>query len=64
MTDLFYSMPIWLATIVVLGVALAIGLGVSMGVQRLFRIRATKEEKEVAVNLMQVVAAYVGIMIA
>jgi hypothetical protein len=64
MTDLFYSMPIWLATIVVLAVALAIGLGVSIGIQRMFRIRSTAEEREVAVNLMQVVAAYVGIMIA
>ena len=64
MTDFFYNMPIWLATIVVLGVALAVGLGTSIGVQRLFRIRSTAEEKEVAVNLMQVVAAYVGIMIA
>ena len=64
MTDFFYSMPIWLATIVVLAVRLAIGLGVSIGIQRLFRIRSTAEEKEVAVNLMQVVAAYVGIMIA
>ncbi len=64
MTNFFYSMPIWLATIVVLGTALAIGLGTSIGVQRLFRIRSTAEEKEVAVNLMQVVAAYVGIMIA
>lgn len=63
-TNLFYSMPIWLATIVVLAVALAIGLGVSIGIQRLFRIKSTAEEKEVAVNLMQVVAAYVGIMIA
>ncbi len=64
MTNLFYSLPIWLATIVVLGAALGIGLGVSIGIQRLFRIKSTAEEKEVAVNLMQVVAAYVGIMIA
>ena len=64
MTDFFYSMPIWLASIVVLGLALAVGLGVSIGIQRLLRIQSTSEEKEVAVNLMQVVAAYVGIMIA
>jgi hypothetical protein len=64
MTDFFYVMPIWLATIVVLAVALAVGLAVSMGVQRLLRINSSGEEKEVAVNLMQVVAAYVGIMIA
>src|SRR5688500_17514189 len=64
MTDFVYGMPIWLTTIVVLVLALAIGLGARVGVQKLFRIRSTKEEKEVAVNLMQVVAAYVGIMIA
>jgi hypothetical protein len=64
MTDLFYSLPIWLASILVLGLALGVGLGVSTGIQRLLRIRSTSEEREVAVNLMQVVAAYVGIMIA
>src|SRR5688500_14322837 len=64
MTDFVYGMPIWLTTIVVLVLALAIGLGARVGVQKLFRIRSTKEEKEVAINLMQVVAAYVGIMIA
>lgn len=64
MTDFIYSVPIWLTTIIVLGAALAIGLGISTGVQKLFRIKSTKEEKEVAINLMQVVAAYVGIMIA
>ena len=64
MTDFFYAVPIWLSSILVLGLALAIGLGTSIGIQRLFRIRSTDEEKEVAVNLMQVVAAYVGIMIA
>jgi len=64
MTDWFYSLPLWLSTVLVLSVALAIGLGSSLGLQRLFRIKSTKEEKEVAINLMQVVAAYVGIMIA
>ena len=64
MTDWFYSLPIWLATILVLGVALAVGLGSSLGVQKLFRLKPTTEEKEVAINLMQVVAAYVGFLIA
>ena len=64
MTDWFYGLPIWLATILVLGLALAVGLAGSLGLQSLFKIRATDEEKEVAINLMQVVAAYVGIMIA
>ena len=64
MTDFFYDLPIWLSTILVLGLALLVGLGSSLGLQKLFKLRATKEEKEVAINLMQVVAAYVGIMIA
>jgi len=64
MIDFYYSLPIWLSTVIILGMALAIGLGSSLGLRRLFRITATNEEKEVAINLMQVVAAYVGIMIA
>jgi hypothetical protein len=64
MTNLFYSLPIWLSTILVLGLSLAIGLGSSVGVQALFRLKPTDEEKEVAINLMQVVAAYIGIMLA
>ncbi len=64
MTDFFYALPIWLAALLILSVALAIGLGSSLGLRRLFRLRPTDEEKEVAINLMQVVAAYIGIMIA
>jgi len=64
MTDFFYSLPIWQSTILVLGAALAIGLGSSLGLRALFRIKANSEEKEIAFNLMQVAAAYVGIMIA
>lgn len=64
MTDWFYTMPIWLGTVVVLGAALAVGLAGSLGVQKLLRLKVNAEEREVAINLMQVVAAYVGIMIA
>lgn len=64
MTDWFYSLPIWAGTILVLGIALAVGLAGSLGVQKLLRLKVNSEEREVAINLMQVVAAYVGIMIA
>ncbi len=64
MTDFFYSLPIWLATLLVLAVALVIGLGSSLGLRILFRLKPSDEEREVAINLMQVVAAYIGIMIA
>jgi hypothetical protein len=64
MTNFFYALPIWLSTIVILGVALTIGMGSSLGLRKIFRLRPSDEEKEVAINLMQVVAAYIGIMIA
>ena len=64
MTAFFYSLPFWLSAVLVLGLALVIGLGSSIGVQALFRLKPTEEEKEIAVNLMQVVAAYIGIMLA
>ncbi|MCF2515621.1 DUF4239 domain-containing protein [Sphingomonas sp. G124] len=57
-------MPIWLSTLLVLGLSVAIGIGSSVGLQLLFRLKPTDEEKEVAINLMQVVAAYIGIMLA
>jgi hypothetical protein len=64
MIDWFYSLPIWLASVLVLGLALATGLAGSLGVQKVLRLKVNSEEREVAINLMQVVAAYVGIMIA
>lgn len=64
MTDWFYSLPIWVATVLIVGSSLAIGLAASHGVQKVLRLKVNAEEREVAINLMQVVAAYVGIMIA
>ena len=64
MTDFFYSLPIWLAGILVLALAVAVGLGSSIGVHRVLQLKPTDEEREIAINLMQVVAAYIGIMLA
>jgi hypothetical protein len=64
MTDFFYSLPMWLSAILVLGSAVALGLGSSLGLRALLRLEPTHEEWEVAKNLMQVVAAYIGIMLA
>ena len=60
----FYELPIWAVTILVVGGSLAIGLAASHGVQKVLRLKVNDEERDVAINLMQVVAAYVGIMIA
>ena len=64
MSNFYYTMPIWLTTILILALSLAIGLGSSIGVRRLFRLKPSREEEEIAINLMQVVAAYIGIMLA
>src|SRR4029453_16742962 len=64
MLDWFYTLPTWVVTIIVVGGSLAIGLAASHGVQKVLRLKVNDEERDVAINLMQVVAAYVGIMIA
>ena len=64
MVDLFYSLPIWAATALILGLALAIGLASSFGLRKLLGLKSTEDDREHAVSLMQVVAAYIGIMIA
>ena len=64
MTDFYYSLPMWLSTILVLGTALVIGLGSSTGVRAIFRLKTTKQETDIAINMMQVVAAYIGILLA
>ncbi len=64
MVVFFYGLPIWLATILVLGTSLAVGLASSFGLRRLLRLHSTEDDREHAVSLMQVVAAYIGILIA
>lgn len=64
MVQFFYGLPIWVATLLVLGLSLAVGLGSSFGLRRLFRLHSSEDETESAVSLMQVVAAYIGILIA
>lgn len=64
MVDFFYGLPIWVATILVLGAALAVGLGSSFGLRYVFHRQSTTEDTQTALSLMQVVAAYIGILIA
>ena len=64
MVEFFYGLPIWLATILVLGAALAAGLASSVGLRKVFRLTSTDDDRDHAVSLMQVVAAYIGILIA
>ena len=64
MIDFFYTLPIWAATVIVIGLSLAVGLGSSFGLRHAFRLHSSDDEMEAAVSLMQVVAAYIGILIA
>jgi Protein of unknown function (DUF4239) len=60
----FYALPIWAAAILVLAASLVVGLGSSFGLRRLFRLHSSDDDIETAVSLMQVVAAYIGILLA
>lgn len=64
MVEFFYGLPIWVATILVLGFSLAVGLGCSFGLRRLFHLHTRENDTATALSLMQVVAAYIGILIA
>ena len=64
MLDFFYGLPIWAATILVLALSLAIGLASSIGLRKVLRLQSSEDDREHAVSLMQVVAAYIGILIA
>jgi hypothetical protein len=61
---IFYSLPLWLAAIMVLALSLAVGLASSLGLRKLLRLQSTDDDRDHAVSLMQVVAAYIGILIA
>ena len=64
MTSLFYSLPGWIAAVLVLGLALTSDSDAALGFSVHFGSSLRNEEKEIAINLMQVVAAYIGIMLA
>ena len=64
MVDFFYNLPIFVAAILVLGLSLAVGLGSSFGLRYVFHRQSTTADTETALSLMQVVAAYIGILIA
>jgi len=64
MLDLLLGLKLWQLTVVVLGIALAVGVGFSVGIQRAFRLRPTAMEADLAIDLMQVTSTYIGILLA
>jgi Protein of unknown function (DUF4239) len=64
MLDAYLNLPLWLSSILVLGLAVTIGVGGHLVVRALIPKRMPKQETELAVALMGVVAAFIGIMLA
>jgi len=64
MLDFLLSLELWQLTVTVLGIALAVGFGFSVGIQKVFRLRASVQEADLAIDLMQVTSTYIGILLA
>jgi hypothetical protein len=64
MLDLLLGLKLWQLTVVVLGIALAIGFGFSVGIQKVFRLNPNAQEADLAIDLMQVTSTYIGILLA
>lgn len=64
MLDFLLSLRLWQLTVVVLGLALAMGLGFSVGIRKVFRLNPTTQQADLAIDLMQVTSTYIGILLA
>lgn len=64
MLDFLLSLKLWQLTVVVLGISLAIGLGFSVGIRKIFRLNPTTDQADLAIDLMQVTSTYIGILLA
>jgi ABC-type multidrug transport system fused ATPase/permease subunit len=64
MLDFLLDLRLWQLTIVVLGIAFAVGLGFSVGIRKIFRINPTAAQADLAIDLMQVTSTYIGILLA
>ena len=64
MLDLLLGLKLWQLTIVVLGISMGAGLGLSVGIRRIFRLNPTNQQADLAIDLMQVTSTYIGILLA
>ena len=64
MFDLLLSLTLWQLTIVVLGLSLVVGFGFSTGIRKVFGLRPSVQEADLAIDLMQVTSTYIGILLA
>src|SRR3954447_478313 len=64
MLDFLLGLKLWQLTVVVLAIALVLGVGFSVGIQKIFRLRPSVQEADLAIDLMQVTSTYIGILLA
>ncbi len=61
---LLLGLKLWQLTVAVLGIALAVGLGFSVGIVKIFRLNPSSQQADLAIDLMQVTSTYIGILLA
>src|SRR5689334_8069614 len=64
MLDFLLGLKLSQLTVVVLGIALGGGLGLSVGIRKIFRLNPTAQQADLAIDLMQVTSTYIGILLA
>ena len=64
MLTFLLSLKLWQLTVVVLGIALGVGWGFSVGIRKAFHINPTVQQADLAIDLMQVTSTYIGILLA
>ncbi|HEY7004896.1 MAG TPA: hypothetical protein VH392_00285 [Sphingomicrobium sp.] len=64
MLNFLLGLNLWQLTVVVLGIAFAVGLGLSVGIRKLFRLNPSAAQADLAIDLMQVTSTYIGILLA
>jgi ABC-type multidrug transport system fused ATPase/permease subunit len=64
MLDFLLGLTLWQLTVAVLSIALATGVGFSVGIRKVFRLAPTTQQADLAIDLMQVTSTYIGILLA
>ena len=64
MLDFLLGLKLWQLTVVVLGISGCVGLGLSVGIRKIFRLNPTTAQADLAIDLMQVTSTYIGILLA
>src|SRR4051812_23056231 len=64
MMDFYFGLPLWQSSALILGLSVLICIGGHVLVRSLLPKRIPKQETELAVALMGVIAAIIGIMLA